>query len=109
MRPLSLYVAALVTTSSVALATDPMPAAFHVFGRASAVDGDSLRVQEHRIRLLGIDAPELHQNYQREGEQWPCGLEVRSTLSSLTQTPVDCVVEERDRYGRYIAVCYASG
>lgn len=37
------------------------------------IDGDSLSVGQHEIRLFGIDAPELKQTCMRAGQSWACG------------------------------------
>ena len=51
---------------------DPLPPRFS--GAAIAADGDSLRLGTDRIRLVGIDAPELTQVcWDASGAEWPCG------------------------------------
>ena len=68
-------------------------------GRVIAVsDGDTLTllvgVQEHRIRLGGVDAPESDQAH---------GTRSRATLASLCLgRQADITVEDRDRYGRTV-------
>ena len=32
-----------------------------ISGKVKIIDGDSIRIEKHRIRLLGIDAPEMKQ------------------------------------------------
>jgi endonuclease YncB( thermonuclease family) len=76
---------------------------------ATAIDGDSLRLGDREIRLLGIDAPELFQTCRNEqGGEWACGREARSQLSELLfRDMVDCVSKAKDRYGRTLATCSA--
>ncbi|MCV9996779.1 thermonuclease family protein [Pararhizobium sp. YC-54] len=77
-------------------------------GRARVVDGDTLVLDGRRIRLVGIDAPELRQVCQRDGRDWPCGTEARAYLSGLTgEAKTTCEADGSDRYGRLLAVCRA--
>jgi endonuclease YncB( thermonuclease family) len=80
-------------------------------GEARASDGDSLRMGETRIRLSGLDAPELDQTCgDGKGGEWPCGREARDHLAGLIAgAAVRCVPEETDRYGRLVARCDADG
>ena len=41
-------------------------------GAFHAADGDSLTLGAERLRLEGIDAPELNQSCEREGKAWAC-------------------------------------
>ncbi|MEO6394779.1 MAG: thermonuclease family protein [Devosia sp.] len=88
---------------------DPLPEA--LTGAARASDGDSLRLGSERVRLLGIDAPELDQTCSKAGgAQWPCGEAARTALSGLLkQGAISCAPDGRDRYGRILAHCTADG
>ena len=77
-------------------------------GRADAVDGDTLRMGDARIRLWGIDAPEKDQTCRAEGLEWACGLLATAALRSRA-TDLSCRGKERDRYGRVLAVCFEGG
>lgn len=76
-------------------------------GPAVVRDGDTLDVAGHRVRLFGIDAPELAQSCgRRGGATWPCGNDARSALEKLVQgRRVDCTQKDIDRYRRVVAVC----
>jgi endonuclease YncB( thermonuclease family) len=76
-------------------------------GRASAVDGDTLRIGDTRIRLLGLDAVELDQTCtDANGAEWQCGHEARSFLAGLTNGgTTSCAADGRDRYRRVLAHC----
>ena len=78
-------------------------------GRFTAIDGDSLRKGEQEYRLHGIDAPELHQTCTGlQGAEFSCGREARAYLRSLVEgKPLDCRIEDTDRYGRLVAECRA--
>jgi len=80
-----------------------------ISARASVIDGDTLRVGGERIRLLGIDAPELSQTCRDEaGREWLCGREARDRLNALVgQGEVNCATNSLDRYGRALATCSA--
>src|SRR3569833_2030105 len=76
-------------------------------GHATAVDGDTLRLGGSRIRILGIDAPELSQDCtDRSGIDWPCGEVAREAMFSLLKGgDVICQPRGRDRYLRVLARC----
>jgi endonuclease YncB( thermonuclease family) len=79
-------------------------------GRFHAADGDSLSVGQERMRLYGIDAPELSQTCERAGQAWQCGQEAKRTLQSLVTAPdTRCAGSERDRFQRLLVVCHADG
>ena len=79
-----------------------------IYGVAVAADGDSLIVDGGRIRLFGIDAPELGQVCRRDSEQWACGAESAERLSKLvTGREVRCVPVGTDQYERVLARCSA--
>lgn len=87
------------------------PAQQPVGGMARVSDGDSFRLGDTRIRLLGIDAPELRQTCQDQQQRsWPCGERARDSLASLLkQGEVDCRPEGTDQYGRLLAYCTVAG
>lgn len=75
-------------------------------GPAYVIDGDSLRIGQERIRLFGVDAPEMG---QRCGPA-ACGVQARAWLVAyIDGRPVRCVGMERDRYRRLIARCSVAG
>lgn len=70
------------------------------------LDGDTLEVTGKRVRLSGIDAPELDQTCDRSGSRWACGQAAKAQLSSMVSgKQVRCRGETRDVYSRLIAVC----
>ncbi|MFK8252039.1 thermonuclease family protein [Ancylobacter terrae] len=77
-------------------------------GEVRVADGDSLELGGERIRLEGIDAPELAQECGPPERRWPCGREARAALAALVKgAPVTCRPLDTDRYGRAVAVCRA--
>ena len=82
------------------------PAQAEITGRARVIDGDTLEVAGHRIRLHGIDAPESRQLCRRDGERWRCGEDATLALEAfLGSRPVSCEELDRDRYRRLVAKC----
>jgi endonuclease YncB( thermonuclease family) len=73
---------------------------------ASAIDGDSLRLNEEEIRLTGIDAPEFAQTCGPRGAT-ACGRQARQFLADLLRRgPLVCEPEGEDRYRRTLARCF---
>lgn len=81
-----------------------------VAGHLRIIDGDTLAIDGRRIRIKGIDAPELAQTCERAGAIQRCGETARDALRALTEgAPVMCRVSGRDRWGRDLALCRANG
>lgn len=76
---------------------------------ARATDGDSLRVDGKKIRLIGIDAPELLQTCRDEhGREWTCGRAAHELLSRFASLgKMTCASSAKDRYNRTLARCSA--
>lgn len=91
---------AMVLCASPALAGD-------LSGRVSRVhDGDTFTLAGQKVRIWGIDAPELKQ--QCGGD--PCGGIARDALQELVRSrTVVCTQVDRDRYKRVVASCRAAG
>jgi endonuclease YncB( thermonuclease family) len=73
------------------------------------IDGDSLALGELRIRMQGIDAPELKQECKNNESQqlYKCGQVSKSYLTSLIAgQDVKCSNQGLDRYKRQLAYCY---
>ncbi|WP_144182937.1 thermonuclease family protein [Elioraea rosea] len=75
------------------------------------VDGDTLRLGDVTVRMLGLDAPERGQPCQRaDGTTFDCGEAAARQMASLVQRRgVRCDVAGRDRYGRALGICHAEG
>lgn len=105
-----LVVLLLFTAAAVVAARlDPLPPP--LAGMARAGDGDSLTLAGERVRLLGIDAPELDQTCSRDdGRPWTCGAAARSRLAALVAAgTTTCVPDGSDRYRRILATCTTAG
>jgi len=76
-------------------------------GRVRVTDGDTLRMGQVRIRIYGIDAPEMAQRCVASGATYLCGVEATKRLKALIGSQaVRCVRRDVDRYGRLVGVCY---
>ena len=82
--------------------------AFAAPGAAQTItDGDTLKQGGVTYRLWGIDAPEAKQVCS---DGWPAGSLAFTRLQALTAgRPIVCQEKDRDRYGRIVAICRASG
>jgi endonuclease YncB( thermonuclease family) len=80
-------------------------------GPVRVVDGDTLDMGGTRVRLFGIDAPELGQNCTNpDGAAWDCGTWVANQLRARVATrQVRCERVDIDRYGRTVATCEVAG
>ncbi|MBO6282011.1 MAG: thermonuclease family protein [Alphaproteobacteria bacterium] len=84
-------------------------AANSALAQVKVVDGDSLEIGDRRIRLDGIDAPELVQTcFTPSGDEYACGKEALNFAEELIKDkPVDCrCLPEKDRYGRELCECF---
>ena len=85
-------------------------------GIPKVIDGDSLEINNNKIRLFGIDAPEKKQtckkpyliifflNFQRD---YKCGQMATNELKNfINNRTIRCISESKDRYNRYLSTCY---
>ncbi|WP_417625193.1 thermonuclease family protein [Paremcibacter congregatus] len=85
----------------------PSPLEGDISGRAFVIDGDTVKVNHSRIRLHGIDAPELKQSCWNNDTQYRCGQKAKSYLKRLTDNQtVVCKTINKDQYGRDVAKCF---
>ncbi|MET3559983.1 endonuclease YncB(thermonuclease family) [Bartonella japonica] len=75
-------------------------------GKALIIDGDSIMISSVKIRLVGIDAPELQQFCGTKETRYPCGVEAKEYLEDLIGNhPVTCRWYKKDKYNRILATC----
>ncbi|MGR3571709.1 thermonuclease family protein [Brevirhabdus sp.] len=93
------------------LATAPAQSAWaapdRVSGRVRVIDADTFVVDGHRIRLFGVDAPELAQTCRtRAGKAWACGQWSSDQMRRrFGNKRAECRVMDVDRYDRLVARC----
>jgi endonuclease YncB( thermonuclease family) len=96
-----------VLSLTLALALLPAVALADVTGPARVIEGDTIEVAGQRIRLHGIDAPEIAQRCRLKGNSYPCGEIAIGALKDLTAgIEVRCERVDADRNGHVIATCY---
>lgn len=86
----------LLLIATVLLLTAPAHADF-----LRVVDGDTIYLPDRRVRLWGIDAPELSA---------PCGRAAKVWLQRhLLGKKLRCLKKYTDRYGRSVELCKVGG
>ncbi|RRD25954.1 thermonuclease family protein [Brucellaceae bacterium VT-16-1752] len=76
-------------------------------GSVYVIDGDTVIINKVHIRLKGIDAPEMTQSCERNGNSYDCGKEACNFLRArIGRATIRCETEGFDRYGRDLARCY---
>ena len=78
-----------------------------IFGKVKIIDGDTIHIDNNKIRLHGIDAPETNQTCTKNDLIWNCGIQSTKFLKKLIgNQEVTCITSGKDKYKRYIGVCY---
>lgn len=84
---------ALMLSAAPAVAQEPV-----ILGDAVALDGDTLLIDGGKVRIFGIDAPEMR--------DWPLGAYARAALDGILQGgPVTCLIVHHDRHKRPVGFC----
>ncbi len=92
----------------VAIAGAPALAAPN--GTVRVIDADTIDVGNTRVRLFGIDAPEMGQPCTQDGRQWDCGQWTRDAVSARYEGAyARCSQVDTDQYGRAVAQCVVDG
>ena len=76
-------------------------------GRAFIIDGDTLKINGTKIRLVSVDAPEISQKCKTHGHTENCGELVKLRLVQVTSNEdTTCYSHGKDYFGRVLAECY---
>ena len=89
--------------------------ASEIIGVPKVIDGDTIHIKSYKIRLEGIDAPEMRQkckksylqiiflNFQKD---YYCGqISKKKLIQKIGNEPVKCILSGKDRYKRYLGKC----
>ena len=79
-----------------------------IHGIAKVIDGDTIVIKGKKIRLFGIDAPEMKQICFNElNNPYPCGREAKEILERMSKNnKYYCYYSDKDKYNRIIGDCY---
>ena len=90
-----------------------------IIGIPKIVDGDTVYINNYKIRLEGIDAPEMKQKCKKEKlkissiigytfyEDYYCGKHSKENLEAKVKgSNIKCIFFTKDRYKRYLAKCF---
>ena len=90
-----------------------------IIGIPRIVDGDTIYINEYKIRLEGIDAPEMRQQCKKERlkissiigftfyKNYNCGEVSKENLEAkIDRSKIKCISSSKDRYKRYLAECF---
>jgi len=79
-------------------------------GTIRVIDADTIDVGGVRVRLFGIDAPEMGQPCSADGRIWDCGAWTRDGVANAFEGAyARCDQQDIDRYGRVVAICSVDG
>ena len=88
-NPYAIFTIALIAVGVAAPAEAKRMDPVLLQGEARAIDGDTLQVGDTRLRLHGIDAPELRQTCEdNSGEAWACGRRLRRPFRLAQPIPI---------------------
>ena len=87
-----------------------------ISGNAKIIDGDTIKINSKKIRLYGIDAPELKQKCKKPyltiifftfTKDYPCGkISTQKLQKKINNKVITCKILDVDRYKRLIGECY---
>ena len=73
------------------------------------IDGDTIHLNNEKIRFTGIDTPELKQTCNKNNEIIYCEIQARQLLiNKISKKKVNCVKEGKDQYKRTLAECFVN-
>ena len=101
-----------------------------IYGEAKIIDGDTIHIKSIKIRLEGIDAPEIKQKCKKKylkisttpvmkkiinpaivginfDKDYSCGIVSKKQLAKkINNVKISCISSTKDKYKRYLATCY---
>ena len=101
--------ATLIFSILVILSIAPDLGSKTITGNAKVIDGDTIHIGSNKIRLHGIDAPEIDQTCEKNNVEWSCGKEsTKALIDFINNQHVVCNIKGTDQYKRYISVCFVN-
>lgn len=74
------------------------------------IDGDTIVLNNEKIRFSGIDTPELKQTCVKNGQKASCGMFAKMLLiKKIGNKSPRCIREGKDIYNRTLAECFVNG
>ena len=93
--------------------------ALEISGIPKVIDGDTVHIDNKKIRLEGIDAPEIRQQCKKPflkisalivlsfNKNYSCGLTAKIELANkINNSKIKCITSSKDRYKRFLATCF---
>ena len=90
-----------------------------IYGVPKIIDGDTVHINNKKIRLEGIDAPEIKQQCKKPflkisviigfefSKNHSCGVIAKKKLiDKINYSKIKCITSSKDRYKRFLATCY---
>jgi endonuclease YncB( thermonuclease family) len=90
-----------------------------IYGFPKVIDGDTVHIKAYKIRLEGIDAPEIKQQCQKAflkisaqigftfKKDYSCGVTSKKKLiDKINKSQIKCISLSKDKYKRYLATCF---
>ena len=90
-----------------------------IYGVPKIIDGDTVHINTKKIRLEGIDAPEIKQQCKKPllkisviigfecNKNYSCGGRAKKKLiDKINSSKIRCISSSKDRYKRFLATCY---
>ena len=78
-----------------------------IIGETKIIDGDTIQINKYKIRLHGIDAPEVKQKCIYKEKEWYCGkqasIELKKTINNQI---IKCITNDIDIFNRYVAIYF---
>ena len=73
------------------------------------IDGDTIHLNNEKIRFTGIDSPELKQTCNKNSEIIYCGIKAKQLLiDKIGKNNITCIREGKDQYKRTLAECFVN-
>ncbi len=116
MKKPSLILLSLITLISYFNSENLNSSEMMIAGKPKVIDGDSIKIDNFKIRLFGIDAPEKKQLCKKRflsisflsfEKDYKCGVISTNALKKKIKNQlITCGAKSIDKYKRYVSVCY---